>query len=217
MPARPPVVSWDQLQRLRPDLAEAGHRPRRNPPHRVRTAPSARRTLAGSIRRIATRRWPDQHGTGRVHRHRVPGQPVQWREGAGSRHRGVHRPEDPHPGAMTDARRISYQALPRGVPVQAAGGEEIGTVEHVLEVPELDVFDGIVLKTEAGLRFADADQVADITDRYVLLTLPAGEAERLGRPQAPAIYRADASEHAGGSLHDWFGRMFGRAHWKRDR
>ena len=117
---------------------------------------------------------------------------------------------------MTDARRISYQALPRGVPVQAAGGEEIGTVEHVLEVPELDVFDGIVLKTEAGLRFADADQVADITDRYVLLTVPAGEAERLGRPQGPAVYHADPSEHAGVSLHDWFGRLFGRAHWKGD-
>ncbi|MGH2815663.1 MAG: PRC-barrel domain-containing protein, partial [Actinomycetota bacterium] len=58
------------------------------------------------------------------------------------------------------ARRVSYQALPKGVPVRSSGGEEIGTVEHVLEVPELDVFDGIVLKTEAGLRFADANQVA---------------------------------------------------------
>jgi uncharacterized Fe-S cluster-containing radical SAM superfamily protein len=83
-----------------------------------------------------------------------------------------------------DARRISYQALGKGVPVRASGGEEIGTVEHVLQVPELDVFDGIVLWTAAGLRFADADQVADIT------------------------------EHARGSLHDWFGRMFGRGHWK---
>jgi hypothetical protein len=117
---------------------------------------------------------------------------------------------------MTGARRISYQALPKGVPVQASGGEQIGTVEHVLEVPELDVFDGIVLQTEAGLRFADADQVADITDRYVRLALPAGEAERLGRPQGPAVYHADPSEHAGVSLHDWFGRLFGRAHWKRD-
>jgi hypothetical protein len=117
---------------------------------------------------------------------------------------------------MTDARRISYQALPKGVPVQAWGGEQIGTVEHVLEVPELDVFDGIVLKTEAGLRFADAGQVADITDRYVLLTVPATEAGRLGRPQAPAVYHADPSEHASDSLHDWFGRLFGRAHWKRD-
>jgi uncharacterized Fe-S cluster-containing radical SAM superfamily protein len=70
--------------------------------------------------------------------------------------RGVQDMED-------DARRISYQALRKGVPVRASGGEEIGTVEHVLEVPELDVFDGIVLRTADGLRFADADQVADIT------------------------------------------------------
>jgi hypothetical protein len=117
---------------------------------------------------------------------------------------------------MDDARRISYQALGKGVPVRASGGEEIGTVEHVLEVPELDVFDGIVLKTSDGLRFADADQVADITDRYVVLTLPAGDAGRLGRPQAPPAFRADPFEHAGGSLHAWFGRMFGRSHWKRD-
>ena len=92
-----------------------------------------------------------------------------------------------------DARRISYQALGKGVPVRASDGEEVGTVEHVLEVPELDVFDGIVLRTAGGLRFADADQVADITDRYVVLNLPAAEAARLGRPQAPAVYHADPS------------------------
>ena len=116
-----------------------------------------------------------------------------------------------------EARRISYQALGKGVPVRASGGEELGTVEHVLEVPEFDVFDGIVIETADGLRFADADQVADITDRYVTLNLPVAEARRLGRPQAPPVYHADPSEHAGGSLHDRFGRMFGRGHWKRDR
>jgi hypothetical protein len=83
-------------------------------------------------------------------------------------------------------------------------------VEHVLEVPELDVFDGIVVKTPGGLRFANADQVADITDRYVVLNLPVEDTEWLGGPQAPAVYHADPSEHAGGSLHDWFGRRFGR-------
>jgi hypothetical protein len=115
-----------------------------------------------------------------------------------------------------DARRISYEALAKGVPVRSSDGEQVGTVEHVLQVPELDVFDGIVLQTPDGLRFADADQVADITDRYVVLDVPAEAAERLGRPQAPAVYHADPSEHVGRSLHDWFGRMFGRAHWKRD-
>jgi hypothetical protein len=53
----------------------------------------------------------------------------------------------------------------------------------MLEVPELDVFDGIVIETAGGLRFADADQVADITDRYVTLNLPAEDAGRLGRPR----------------------------------
>jgi hypothetical protein len=117
-----------------------------------------------------------------------------------------------------DARRISYQALGKGVPVRASGGEVIGAVEQVLEVPELEVFDGIVLRTAAGLRFADADQVADITDRDVVLNLnlPAEETGRLGRPQAPAAYHADPSEHAGDSLHDWFGRTFGRGHRRRD-
>jgi hypothetical protein len=115
-----------------------------------------------------------------------------------------------------DAKRISYQALRKGVPVRSSDGEEIGTVEHVLQVLELDVFDGIVLQTSGGLRFADADQVADITDRYVVLNLPAEEAERLGRPQAPEVFHADPSEHAGGSLTAWFGRTFGRSHWKRD-
>jgi hypothetical protein len=114
------------------------------------------------------------------------------------------------------ASRISYQALGKGVPVRASGGEELGTVEHVLEVPELDVFDGIVVKTSGGLRFADADQVADITDRYVVLKLAAGDADQLGRPAGPAVFHADPAEHAGSSLHDWFGRHFGRAHWKRD-
>jgi hypothetical protein len=79
----------------------------------------------------------------------------------------------------------------------------IGAVEHVLEVPELEVFD---------------DQVADITDRDVVLNLnlPVEETGRLGRPQAPPAYHADPSEDAGGSLHDWFGPSFGRGHWRRD-
>jgi hypothetical protein len=50
----------------------------------------------------------------------------------------------------------------------------------------------------------------------VVLNLPVEEAERLGRPQAPAVYHADPSEHAGGSLHDWLGRAFGRGHWTRN-
>lgn len=59
-------------------------------------------------------------------------------------------------------------------------------------------------------------EVADVTDRYVVLNPPAEETGRLRQPQAPAVYHADPSEHADGSLHDWFGRTFGRGHWKQD-
>ena len=54
---------------------------------------------------------------------------------------------------------ISYQAAVRGTPVLSSSGATIGTLEHVLEVPEVDVFDGIVIATDGGLRFIDADQV----------------------------------------------------------
>jgi hypothetical protein len=81
------------------------------------------------------------------------------------------------------ARRISYQALGKGVPVRASGAEEVGTVEHVLQVLELDVFDGIVLMTSDGLRFADADQIADITDQYVTLTCRPNRSNGSGDPR----------------------------------
>jgi hypothetical protein len=36
-------------------------------------------------------------------------------------------------GADDDDHQIGYQALPRGVPVHASGGEEVGTVRRVLD------------------------------------------------------------------------------------
>ena len=87
-----------------------------------------------------------------------------------------------------------------GVPVLTRDREEFGILEHVLEVPELDVFDGIVVWVGHGgvaamadpagagarhrtrarflenitrsgdLRFVDADQVAAITAAYIRCT-----------------------------------------------
>ena len=62
--------------------------------------------------------------------------------------------------SVTDDTDISYQAAARGTPVVSSAGTQIGTLEHVLEVPEVDVFDGIVIATKAGLRFIDADKRA---------------------------------------------------------
>src|SRR5215469_16358281 len=66
---------------------------------------------------------------------------------------------------MTDDTPISYQAATRGTPVLSSAGTQIGALEHVLEVPEVDVFDGIVVATKAGLRFIDAEDVVETVPR----------------------------------------------------
>lgn len=117
---------------------------------------------------------------------------------------------------MTDDTPISYQAAARGTPVLSSAGTTIGTLEHVLEVPELDVFDGIVIATEAGLRFIDADQVQVITGSYIRCNLDDGQASRLPPPGGPPVYRVDALADSGHSLHDVLGRLFRRPHWIRE-
>jgi hypothetical protein len=62
---------------------------------------------------------------------------------------------------------VSHRAAVPGTPVLTQTGTEIGTLEHVLEVPEEDLFDGLVVATEWGLRFVDANQVELITVRHV--------------------------------------------------
>jgi hypothetical protein len=42
------------------------------------------------------------------------------------------------------------------------------------------------------------------------------QAAALKPPAGGAVFTADASEDSGSSLHDRFGRLFGRAHWKRE-
>jgi hypothetical protein len=111
---------------------------------------------------------------------------------------------------------IAYTALARGVPVLSSSGRQFGTVEHALEIPQEDLFDGIVVDTPDGLRFVDRDQVALITTTRVTCTVSDADASALPAPSGSPVYQADATEDAGTSLHDRFGRMFGRGHWKRE-
>ena len=76
----------------------------------------------------------------------------------------------------------SYLVLADGTPVLTSDGREIGTVEHVLADADADVFDGLVLSTAAGHRFADAEHVDAIHERGVVLALDAAAAERLPEP-----------------------------------
>ena len=117
---------------------------------------------------------------------------------------------------MTDDTAISYQAAAHGTPVLSSTGREIGTLEHVLEVPEVDVFDGIVIATKSGLRFIDADYVQRITRSHIQCGLDAAHVRQLPPPDGPPVYRVDALADSGQSLHDILGRLFRRPHWTRE-
>jgi hypothetical protein len=115
---------------------------------------------------------------------------------------------------IDEGRPISYEALTVGTPVVTSEGTEFGTVHHVLQVPELDLFDGISVKTRHGLRFVDRDQIDDITTAVVRCALTDEQAASLPPPSGPPVEELDLSRDEGPSLTARLGRLFGRPHWK---
>jgi sporulation protein YlmC with PRC-barrel domain len=97
---------------------------------------------------------------------------------------------------MDHGERISYLTLHDGIDVVGSDGERVGTVKHVLADEESDVFDGLVIDTRlgpGGLRFVDADQVADLYERAVVLTIT--DVESLPKPEpAPAAMESHGAE-----------------------
>jgi hypothetical protein len=118
---------------------------------------------------------------------------------------------------MTDDTAVSYDAAVPGTPVLTSSGAQAGTLAHVLQVPELDVFDGIVITTPGGLRFIDADSVQRITTSVIQCSIDDAQAAALPAPDGPPVYHVDALADSGHNLHDTLGRIFGRPHWKRER
>src|SRR5215472_1213901 len=80
---------------------------------------------------------------------------------------------------------IAYSALQKGTPVVSASGTQFGVVEHVLEIPAEDLFDGIVVSTADGLCFVDRDQIDNITTTRVRCVLTDEQAQTLSPPTAP--------------------------------
>ena len=111
---------------------------------------------------------------------------------------------------------VSYQAAVLHTPVLSSTGAIIGQLQHVLEVPDLDLFDGIVIATHHGLRFIDAEHVTRITRARVETDLDEAQAAALPPPSGPPVYHVDALQDSGHNLHDVLGRIFGRPHWTRD-
>jgi len=117
---------------------------------------------------------------------------------------------------MAEGTPISYQAAARGTPVLSNSGKTIGTLEHVLEVRDLDIFEGIVIATHHGLRFIDADHLPEFTTTRIRSSLSDTEAASLPPPSGPPVFKVDALADAGHDLHDVIRRLFGRPHWKRE-
>src|SRR5579871_567109 len=93
---------------------------------------------------------------------------------------------------MDEGSPIAYQVLERGVPIYAAGGEQVGTVDHVVAALEQDIFHGIVMRARRGKLFVPADEVAELHELGVDLRIDADAVGNLGAPHggAPA-YRAN--------------------------
>ena len=73
---------------------------------------------------------------------------------------------------------IAYLVLRTGTPVYDRDGERVGVVEHVLADEAVDIFHGLVVHTEplpGRDVYADADQIAALRERGVLLSAGRGE------------------------------------------
>jgi hypothetical protein len=65
------------------------------------------------------------------------------------------------------------------VPVHTSDGEQLGTVNRVLDNAREHIFDGIVVDTPKGRRFVDAPEVSRITRHRVTLSIDAAQATDL--------------------------------------
>ncbi len=74
---------------------------------------------------------------------------------------------------------IHYNVLPRGTPVEAVDGTQVGTVEKAIHHRREHILDGIVIETPEGQLFVDAPEVARITNRRVMLTIDPAEVREL--------------------------------------
>jgi hypothetical protein len=79
----------------------------------------------------------------------------------------------------TEEHAIGYQVLPRGTPVEAADGVQVGTFEKALDLPRERLLDGIVMRTAEGRLFVDAPEVSRITNQRITLTIDSSKVHEL--------------------------------------
>ncbi|MGA2471139.1 MAG: hypothetical protein ABSG64_10660 [Solirubrobacteraceae bacterium] len=91
---------------------------------------------------------------------------------------------------MDEGFPIAYQVLEKDVPVYASGGEQVGTVDHVVAAPDQDIFHGIVMRIDKSQHFVEAEQIASLHELGVDLVVDAATARALPQPHGAApMYR----------------------------
>jgi uncharacterized protein YrrD len=110
--------------------------------------------------------------------------------------------------------QVSYLTLAERAPVYASDGREVGKVAHVLADPDVDVFEGLVVSC-GGIppdhRFVDAQQIAELRERGVVLAIDSELVEELPRPSAnPQAMSAGPDDAVPDELRDKLRRAWDR-------
>ena len=87
---------------------------------------------------------------------------------------------------MDEGVAIAYEVLDKDVPVYAASGEQVGTVDHVVAAPEFDIFHGIVMRVGKDRRFVPVESIAALHERGVDLRIGEEEVAALPEPHGAA-------------------------------
>lgn len=117
---------------------------------------------------------------------------------------------------MDEGLPTSWEALEPGTVVFASDGSVVGKVKEVLAVPEDDIFEGVIIDTDHGDRFADWELIGSIHERGVDLKLdgPAAAANLPEPKPAPAAMEVepdDVSErNVAYKTETWLSRIWNR-------
>ena len=96
---------------------------------------------------------------------------------------------------------VSWLMIETGWKVLAADGTRVGEVDEVAGDSGADIFDGLAIATRAfgKPRYVPSEQVAEITDGAVRLSLTREQVERLGEYLEPATSAQIEPDSKGGA------------------
>jgi hypothetical protein len=106
---------------------------------------------------------------------------------------------------------VSWLLIEPGWKVLAADGSEVGTVKETVGDSNADIFDGLAIatSTRGKPRYVPAEQVGEITQGAVRLSLPPEQVEQLGEYEEPptsAIIEPETKDSLWGRIRGVFRR-----------